>query len=161
VPSFPELRLRALLVRLAQARVDFVVVGGVAVVVQGYGRTTTNLDIAYAADPRNLSRLGGVLVALHARIRGDATGFVPDQRTLTRRGLLTLDTDDGWLGLLAAPPGAPPYTTLSGGADRIDLGGIVVAIAAVDDLLAMKRAAGRLEDLADIEALEVVQRLRA
>jgi predicted nucleotidyltransferase len=46
-------------------------------------------------------------------------------------------------------------------ADRVDLDGIVVAVAALDDLLAMKRAAGRPQDLADIEALEVVRRIRA
>jgi hypothetical protein len=161
VASFPELRLTSLLARLARARVDFVVVGGVAVAVQGYGRTTTNLDIAYADDARNLNRLGSALVAMHARIRGDATAFVPDRRTLTRKELLTLDTDDGRLGLHAAPPGAPPYSELSNRADRIDLRGTVVPIASLTDLLAMKRAAGRRQDLVDIEALEVVQRLLA
>jgi hypothetical protein len=161
VASFPELRLRSLLARLVRARVDFVVVGGVAVAVQGYGRATTNLDIAYADDPPNLSRLRAVLVALHARTRADEPPFVPDERTLARRGLLTLDTDEGWLGLLAAPPGAPAYATLRDRADRVDLDGAVVAIASVPDLLAMKRAAGRRRDLVDIEALEVVQRLLA
>jgi hypothetical protein len=161
VASFPELRLTSLLAGLGRARVDFVVVGGVAVAVQGYGRMTTNLDIAYADDERNLTRLGSVLVAVHARIRDDATAFVPDQRTLTREALVRLDTDDGWLGLLAAPPGAPPYRQLSKRADRIDLSGTVVRIASLTDLLAMKRAAGRRRDLVDIEALEVVQRLLA
>jgi predicted nucleotidyltransferase len=46
-------------------------------------------------------------------------------------------------------------------ADRVDLDGIVVAVAALDDLLAMKRAAGRPQDLADIDALEVARRIRA
>jgi transcriptional regulator with XRE-family HTH domain len=159
--GFPELLLTSLLSRLARARVDFVLVGGVAVAVQGYGRATTNLDIAYADDQQNLSRLSDVLVALHARMRGDATAIVPDERTLTGRTLLALDTDDGWLGLLAAPPGAPPYATLSGRADRIDLGDVAVPIASLTDLLAMKRAAGRRMDLIDVEALEVVQRLLA
>ena len=59
------------------------------------------------------------------------------------------------------PPGAPPYDTMRDRADRVDLDGIVIAVAALDDLLAMKRAAGRPQDLADIEALEVARRLRA
>lgn len=161
--SFPELRLEALLGRLARAAVDFVVVGGVAVAFQGYARATKDLDITYATDAQNLERLGAVLVAAHARLRGVAEDvpFVPDGRTLARTRLLTLDTDDGGLDLLADPPGAPPYAAMRDHADRVDLDGIVVAVAALDDLLAMKRAAGRPQDLADIEALEVARRIRA
>jgi hypothetical protein len=162
VASFPELRLTELLGRLVEARVDFVVVGGVAVAVQGYGRTTKDLDIAYATDDANLARLGTVLVALRARLRGVAEDvpFVPDERTLRRTRLLTLDTDDGGLDLLADPPGAPPYATLRDRADEVDVDGLVVAVAALDDLLAMKRAAARPQDLADIAALEVARGLR-
>jgi hypothetical protein len=163
VASFPELRLEALLGRLARAEVDFVVVGGVAVAFQGYGRATKDLDITYATDRENLGRLGAVLVAAHARPRGVAEDvpFVADERTLARRRLLTLDTDDGGLDLLADPPGAPRYATMRDRADRVDLDGLVIAIAALDDLLAMKRAAARPQDLADIEALEVARRIRA
>jgi hypothetical protein len=162
VASFPELHLEALLGRLARAEVDFVVVGGVAVAFQGYGRATKDLDITYATDSENLRRLGSVLVTLHARLRGitEDVPFVADERTLARTRLLTLDTDEGWLDLLAAPPGAPPYAKMRSRADRVELDGIVVAVAALDDLLAMKRAAGRPQDLADVEALEVARRLR-
>jgi predicted nucleotidyltransferase len=161
--SFPELRLTALLRALARADVDFVVVGGVAVAVQGYGRATKDLDITYATDRENLRRLGDVLIALHARLRGvvEDVPFVPHERTLAHTRLLTLDTDDGWLDLLADPPGAPAYATMRDRADRIELDGVVVAVAALDDLLAMKRAAGRPQDLIDIDALEVARRMRA
>jgi hypothetical protein len=163
VAGFPELRLESLLGRLARAEVDFVVVGGVAVAFQGYGRSTKDLDITYATDAENLRRLGEVLIGAHARLRGitEDVPFVPDERTLARTRLLTLDTDDGGLDLLADPPGAPSYETMRSRADRVELDGIVIAVAALDDLLAMKRAAGRPQDLADIEALEVARRLRA
>ena len=160
--SFPELRLESLLGRLARAGVDFVVIGGVAVAFQGYGRATKDLDITYATDRENLGRLGEVLVAAHARLRAieEDVPFVPDERTLARPRLLTLDTDDGGLDLLADPPGAPAYRTMRLRADRVELDGIVVAVAALDDLLAMKRAAGRPQDLADVDALEVARRVR-
>jgi hypothetical protein len=88
VASFPELRLEALLARLAHAEVDFVVVGGVAVAVQGYARSTKDLDITYATDHDNLRRLGAVLLAVHARLRGVAEDvpFVPDERRSLARG---------------------------------------------------------------------------
>lgn len=161
--SFPELRLEALLGRLAGADIDFVIVGGVAVAFQGYARSTKDLDITYATDRENLRRLGEVLVGLHARLRGitEKVPFVPDERTLVRTRLLTLDTDDGGLDLLADPPGAPPYATMRDRADRVDLDGIVIAVAALEDLLAMKRAAGRPQDLADIDGLELARRIRA
>jgi hypothetical protein len=162
VASWPELRLTALLRRLSGAGVDYVVVGGIAVAFQGYGRATKDLDITYATTPENLTRLGEALVALNARLRGIAeeVPFVPDGRTLRRTSILTLDTDDGGLDLLVAPPGAPPYSTLQARADVVSLEGVEVRIASLDHLLAMKRAAGRPQDLVDVEALEVARGLR-
>jgi predicted nucleotidyltransferase len=162
VASEPEFRPAALLRRLAAAAVDFVVIGGVAVVVHGYGRGTKDLDITYATDAENLERLGGVLLLLHARLRGvaDDVPFIPDVRSLRRVQLLTLDTDDGSLDLLVDPAGAAAYPELRARADRVDLDGSEIRVAALDDLVAMKRAAGRPQDLADVEALETARRLR-
>jgi hypothetical protein len=70
VVSWPEFRATQLLVRLAAAGVDFVVIGGVAVVVQASPRFTNDLDICYAPDSENLDRLGTVLTALDAKLRG-------------------------------------------------------------------------------------------
>ena len=59
-----------LLVELADAGVDFVVIGGIAVVAHGHIRTTRDLDITYATDQDNLDAFGAALVALDARLRG-------------------------------------------------------------------------------------------
>ena len=160
--SASDFRPVGLLRRLAAARVDFVVIGGVAVVAQGYARATRDLDITYATDAENLERLGGVLLALHARLRGvaDDVPFIPDARTLRRVQLLTLATDDGALDLLVDPAGAAPYADLRSRADRVELDGVAIRVVALDDLLAMKRAAGRPRDLVDVEALETARRLR-
>ena len=162
MPSWPELRLTALLRRLSEAGADYVVVGGIAVAFQGYGRATKDLDITYATNADNLERLGKVLVAVNARLRGIAeeVPFVPDGRMLRRTSILTLDTDDGGLDLLVAPPGAPSYAVLRRQADVVTVEGAEVRIASLDHLLAMKRAAGRPQDLVDIEALEVARGLR-
>jgi predicted nucleotidyltransferase len=153
----------ALLVRLADAAVDFVVIGGIAVVTHGHIRTTRDLDITYATDQANLDVLGRVLVDLDARLRGvaEVVPFVPDGRTLRAAEILTLETTEGALDLLATPPGAPAYSELKQRAEVIDVDGRSVAIASLDDLLAMKRKAGRPRDLEDIEALEELRRLRA
>lgn len=152
-----------LLVELADAGVDFVVIGGIAVVVQGHIRTTRDLDITYATSPDNLEALGQALVALDARLRGvtEVVPFVPDGRTLRGAELLTLETTEGSLDLLAAPPGAPPYSKLKARAERVEIEDRDVLIASIEDLVAMKRAAGRPRDLEDIEALEEIRQLRA
>jgi predicted nucleotidyltransferase len=160
VANVPELRLSALLHRLSEGGVDYVVVGGVAVAVQGYGRATKDLDITYATDPANLEALGEVLVAAKARLRGvpEDVPFIPDGRTLKRTQILTLDTVDGGLDLLVDPSGAPSYAEMCSRADLVEFEDILVRIVGLEDLLSMKRAAGRSQDLADIEALEIARR---
>jgi hypothetical protein len=148
---------------LVRAGVDFVVIGGVAVVVQASPRFTRDLDISYATDTANLERLGTLLVALDARLRGvkDDVPFTPNARTLRRTQILTLTTRDGDLDLLVNPPGSPGYPALRRHADIVDLDGDSVRIASLEDLIEMKRVAGRPQDEIDIESLEVARsRLR-
>ncbi|HTU95047.1 MAG TPA: nucleotidyl transferase AbiEii/AbiGii toxin family protein [Solirubrobacteraceae bacterium] len=160
--EWPELRLESLLRRLTAHGVDFVVVGGIAVIAHGSARITRDLDICYATDPANLDALGAAMVELGARLRGvpEAVPFVPDGWTLRRTQILTLATDDGWIDLLAAPSGAPPYAQLRERSERITIGDVAIRVASLDDLEAMKRAAGRPRDLIDIEELEAIRRLR-
>src|SRR3954465_10155869 len=47
----------SLLVKLARARVDYLVAGGVAVCLNGYVRATQDLDLLVEASPENLRRL--------------------------------------------------------------------------------------------------------
>lgn len=162
--NLAEFQLRSLLRRLTEAKVDFVVVGGVAVIVQAYPRFTKDLDISYALDQDNLNRLGEALVALEARLAtiDEDLPFVPDGRTLRQTQILTLTTTAGAIDLLAKPDGCPDYETLRDHATRIDIDGTEVLVASIDDLIAMKRAAGRAQDLIDIEALEIArERARA
>ncbi len=155
-----ELRLRALLQRLTEAGVDFVIVGGVAVILQASPRFTKDLDICYATGQENLDRLGEVLVGLGAKLREveEDLPFVPDGRSLRQAQILTLTTVDGGLDLLVEPDGSPGYPALRRRADQMDIEGIVVRVASVEDLIEMKRAAGRPQDLVDLESLEIARR---
>lgn len=161
--SWPSFRPSGLLKRLVAHGVDFVVIGGIALIAHGSARNTRDLDIVYATDPANVDALGAALIEISARLRGvpDEVPFVPDGRTLRRAQILTLDSDEGWLDLLVAPAGSPPYPELRERADRVTIGGVAVLIASLEDLERMKRAAGRLRDLADLEEIEVIRRLRA
>jgi hypothetical protein len=148
----PEGILRALL----DHRVDFVVVGGIAVQTHGYLRSTKDLDIVARPTALNLSRLSEALAQLEAEPRGSATVNLADPHQLRRAAVIPTMTSAGPLDLLntAHLAGAPRgYDALRRGALVIDLPEGKVAVAGLSDLIRMKRAAGREHDLADIEAL--------
>jgi hypothetical protein len=140
---------RAILRALDAHAVDYVVIGGVAAQTHGHPRTTQDLDIVPEPSPHNLHRLRDALSALRAHPTGRS-----DSETLAipRSGVLELDTDAGGLDVHIDPPGAAPYTDLRTRALKLDLDGIVL-VASLDDLIAMKRAAGRPIDRSDILAL--------
>jgi nucleotidyltransferase AbiEii toxin of type IV toxin-antitoxin system len=159
----PDFRPSGLLGALTRAEVDFVVIGGVAVVLQASPRFTRDLDICHAVDAPNLERLGALLVSLDAKLRGvdEDVPFVADARTLRHTRMLTLTTREGNLDLLVDPPGTPGYAALRRRADTVDLDGALVRVASLEDLIAMKRAAGRPQDEIDVESLEIARsRLR-
>jgi predicted nucleotidyltransferase len=160
--EFPDFSPRRLLTLLVEGGVEFVVVGGIAAVAHGSAAFTQDLDIAYAPDEANLDRLGKVLVAMGAKLRGvtDDVPFIPDGRTLRRTRVLTLETPIGAIDLLAQPDGAPIYEQLHGRAEWQNVAGVKVHVASLEDLIAMKKAAGRPKDLVAVEELEAIQRLR-
>jgi hypothetical protein len=160
--STVELDAQRILRALVARGVDFVVVGGIAAVLHGSARNTFDLDVCFATDDVNLRALGDVLVELGAQLRGvpDDVPFTPDVRTLQRIELLTLSTFAGDFDVLARPSGAPGYAALRRRAERFDVGGFAVLVASVEDLIAMKQAAGRAKDVQDVAELEAILRLR-
>ena len=133
------------------------VVGGVAVQAHGHGRGTRDLDVIPRPDLLNLSRLGESLAALGARLlRADRPVDVTDPQLLKRAPLVPLLTVYGRLDLLniSQTSGAPhSYDELRDRAYEAEIDGRTVAVAGLDDLIRMKRAAGRDVDLQDIGAL--------
>lgn len=157
----PELDLELLLTRLTARGVDYVIIGGIAAVLHGSPRNTFDLDVCFATDAGNLEALGDVLVGLEARLTGvpEDVPFVPDARTLRSIEVLTLTTPHGRLDVLAKPAGGPTYSRLRKNARRMDIGGVSVLVASIDDLIAMKSASGRPKDRADVAELKAIRRL--
>jgi predicted nucleotidyltransferase len=161
VPEWPRFELAALLRRLEDASVEFVVIGGIAAIAHGSPQITQDLDIVFATDEANLERLGRALTGLNARLRGVAEDvpFVPDARTLRHIRVLTLDTDEGRLDVMVQPDGSKGYEQLLAGSIEAIVGGTAVRVAGLDDLIAMKKAAGRPKDRIYVEELEAIKRL--
>ena len=148
---------------LARHRVVYVLVGGAAAVVHGSTLATEDVDITPARDRKNLDGLGDALRELGARIRTanepDGVEFPCDGRFLAAMPMmLNLTTDAGDLDLVLAPTGfADGYDDLLPRAVEVDLGdGVIVLVAALDDLITSKRAANRPKDLAALPYLEAL-----
>ncbi|HEV3378490.1 MAG TPA: hypothetical protein VG126_14555 [Thermoleophilaceae bacterium] len=136
---------------------DFVVVGGIAVQAHGYLRGTGDVDIVPRPSLLNLIRLGEALADLGAQLRRAASPVdVTDPHLLKRAPLIPLTTRSGRLDLINIEQlaGAPKaYDELRGQALTVALDDVSIAVAGLDDLVRMKRAAGRPQDLIDIAAL--------
>jgi predicted nucleotidyltransferase len=151
------LRPSAILHALAEEKVEFIVVGGVAVQAHGYLRATADLDIVPRPTLLNLSRLGESLAQLEAAPRRATAAIdVSDPQLLVRVPMVPLVTRYGRLDLLNIEhvAGAPAsYDDLDARALAIAHDGIQIRVAGLDDLIRMKRAAGREQDRIDIAAL--------
>ena len=144
---------------LAAADVAFVVIGGVAARLHGSPSLTRDLDICYDRTDANLERLAKVLSGLEARLRGvdEVVPFLLDARTLKAGGNFTFVTTAGDIDILAVPAGVSGFDDLASSAPEIDFGDVRIKIAALADLIRMKRAAGRPKDLIEVEVLSALR----
>jgi hypothetical protein len=147
-----------ILARLAEAAVDFVVIGGVAGGAHGSAYPTYDVDLAYARAFENLERLAAVLRSLHATLRGapEDAPFQVDARTLEAGGNFTFTTDLGPINVFAYPEGSSGYDRLRADAAAYEIQGHDVRFASLDHLIAMKEATGRPRDKLAASELRVI-----
>jgi predicted nucleotidyltransferase len=153
------LRLKELLERLVEAKVSFILVGGLAVNAWGYLRGTQDVDLVPAPERENLERLDALLRELGGKV--DVGGQLLDSgaiATFLRSGDRTLvRTELGEVDVLQGLPQVPRFEELERHAQTIELEGLAVRVCSLEHLLEMKRASDRTRDQDDIEALEASQ----
>lgn len=135
--------------------VRFVVIGGFAGRLWGSNTITNDVDICYARDRKNLEALAAALHELEAQLRGAPADlpFLLDARTLAAGDHFTFVTRAGDLDCLGTPAASRGFPDLVDGATEMDLGNFRILVASLDDLIRLKRAAGRPKDLVEIEIL--------
>jgi hypothetical protein len=141
-------------------QVSFVVIGGFASALLGSPSFTYDLGICYERSPRNHAALAGALRELHATLRGAPAGlpFILDAKTIAMGDSFTFDTDAGSVDCLGTPLGTDGYRDLVRNSGEVDLGeGLRVQLAAVDDLIRMKSAAGRAKDIGELAILAAIK----
>ena len=153
---------------LNAARLRYVVVGGVAVVLQGHVRMTVDLDLVVdlAVEPARavldlLTGLGfrpRLPVDLHDFADPLVRGQWVAERNLQVFSLYHPDDPLSEIDLFATHP--LPFERMLAEADAIEVGEVRVPVASIPHLLHLKREAGRPRDLEDIEALTRLQQQR-
>jgi hypothetical protein len=122
--------------------VSFVLAGGLAAAAQGSAVATADVEACVDGDEANLQRLGLALGDL-------AAASAPSGRDDEHR--VTFDSVAGRFTIVEVPDGFDP---LRERADEKDLGrGVVVRVAAVEDLVGLARAGGDLETAAHLSSL--------
>jgi len=155
-PAFDPLSaLRTLL----EHEVRFVLIGGYAGALRGSPVITGDLDICYARDDADLERLADALRELDAGLRGAPPDvpFLLDARTLRAGDHFTFSTSAGPLDCLGTPAGTKGFPDLDARATDEVVDGITIRVASIDDLIRMKRAAGRPKDRIALEWLSALR----
>lgn len=154
--------LREVLSALVASAARFVVIGGVALRLQGSAYVTVDLDLAYERTHDNAQRIVRALGRFAPRPRGfpPDVPFVFDAQTLMSNEVLTLATTAGDIDLLAVVKGLGNFPQIDAVAETIDFDGFSLRVLSVDGLIAAKTAAGREKDRPGLVELEAIKELR-
>lgn len=154
-PSLPPKapNLHELLGPLVRHGVDFVLIGGIAGISHGSNYPSYDLDVLYLRDWPNIVRLVAALEEIGVRLRGapEDLPFLLDTKTIENGANFTFVTPHGDLDVLADAAGMPTYEDLRSASLEREIAGCSVKVAAIDHLIAMKRAANRPKDKLMIE----------
>ena len=160
------MKIAELLHALSEGQVQYVLVGGMAVQLHGFMRSTFDIDLVLAMNDENLVRF------IEVAKRFGLTPSIPVpidslrnaeqiEQWYREKGMLAFALREPQIGggvvdILVRPE--VPYEQLKKNAIAGELFSQQVWIASIDDLLTMKRVANRPKDRLDIEALEKIKR---
>jgi hypothetical protein len=151
----------ALFGSLAEHRVKYVVIGGLAAVIHGSPAFTGDADICPARTLDNLERLARTLRDVDARIRNtdvpQGVEFACDATFLARMSVVNLLTSFGILDISFEPAGTRGYEDLARHAQKYSLGGVEVPVAALRDVIRSKETANRDKDRAALPGLYALE----
>lgn len=156
----PASDLSALLKGLNEAGVEFIVVGGLAAVIQGVPVTTFDLDIVHRRTDKNIGKLMNFLKAVEAiQRRPDEKIIHPKETDLRGRGHVLLTTNLGPLDVLGAIENDQGFDELMPSAIAIDLKDSTTYVLSLQFLVKLKRESKIPEDQYRLQIYEETLRL--
>lgn len=156
------MKLEQTLRALYDEAVEFVIIGGAAMLLQGSASLTEDLDFCYARSRKNIQRLARAMGPYKPALRNapEELPFQFDANTIERGLNFTLSTELGPIDLLGEVAGLGNYEAVKASSENIVLFGMHHRILSLEGLLRSKRAAGRKKDLQDIEELRALLDLK-
>jgi hypothetical protein len=151
---------------LSDGDVDYVLVGGLAVALHGYARTTMDVDVVLAMNPENLSRFiacaknAGLHPTIPVPIESLSHPDLLDQwyreKNMLAFSLRSAEAQATVIDILVRP--AVAFDTLRRDAVTINVGRHAIPVASIEHLITLKTGTGRHKDEIDIEELEKIRR---
>ncbi len=150
-----------LLAALSDAKVDYVLVGGLAVSLHGFQRVTMDVDVVLALDDANLSRFIDCARAANLKpVLPISVDALRDPALIDQwhreKGMLSFalrepDLMATVIDVLVRP--VVPFEVLKRNAVTKLAGRLTIPVAGIDDLIALKTGTGRSKDALDVEEL--------
>ncbi len=145
---------------LDKHEVEYLTIGAWAVIAHGYVRATADIDFVARQDKKNFERLSRAFKELGATLRGidaDKLDINPtDAQTLGNGASFTPDTLASPIDYLNDVPGAANFDSMRKRARRVEAGGVGVWVVGYEDLISMKLASGRDQDLLGVRELQAI-----
>ncbi|MGI9035172.1 MAG: hypothetical protein ACR2GD_03925 [Pyrinomonadaceae bacterium] len=147
---------------LTENKVEFIIVGDIAVTAYGSAYITKNLDFCYLRTTENLRRITSALARFNPKLRGfpKESSVVWDERTLQNGTNFTLETDIGDIDLLGEVSGVGDFKAVKSKSLEMEICDVFVNVISLDDLIKAKHAAGRTKDLLVLPELEALLELQ-
>jgi hypothetical protein len=140
----------SLLAAFAAAKVEYAVVGGMAVIAHGYVRATHDIDLFIRPTEENARAAFKALLALGIPLEGLEPADLLDDEENLRFG-----TAEDHVDILASI-GEMPFEQVWRNRIETVVEGLSIPFISKSDLIENKRQVGRLRDLADVEELESI-----
>jgi predicted nucleotidyltransferase len=151
-------KLHELLRRLAEADVEFVLIGGYAAVIHGSAYVTNDVDVCAVLAPDNIEKIRKALADLKPVHRQShrKLSFLEVPAPGQALQNLYLETTDGIIDIITSVLGVGDFARLRERAMRVDIFGVSCAVISLEDLIAAKEALGREKDLLTAKELRAI-----
>lgn len=126
--------------------VEYLMIGGYAVNHYGHSRSTGDLDIWISRSPRNSKRAA-------AALREFGLADASEDLFLSEGQIIRIGVPPVRIEIHTSASGVE-FEECATGRETLLVEGLPVPVVSLQDLKRNKRAAGRMKDLADLEALE-------
>ena len=133
---------------LSEKKVKFILVGAYAMAVQGYPRSTMDIDLWVKPDPEN-----AILVLQALYEFGAPCGDLSPEDLQKEDLIFQIGVAPRRIDIITSADGLT-FNDAYANSEIIEIEGIFVRVLSISDLIKNKRATGRLKDLADAETLE-------